>query len=262
MMKVKDVLHFLETKFPLVLASDFDQGKLGLQIGNLETKVERIIVALDVTEMVIDEAINEKAELIISHHPFLFNPVLSINYQEPLGRKLLKVIKNNLNIICMHTNIDVSNNGMNDYLAALLKLNDVNITTSTIDKTSFLRTGTINKKILREYAYEVSKVFGEDRIRVVGNLDKTIHKVGIVGGSGSSLMKEAKNAGCDCFITGEIKHNHALEALEMDLALIEISHNIENLFMKKLVNDLKITFPNLIFMATKTQTNPFIILSN
>lgn len=256
-MQVKDILIYLERLFPLNLASEFDQGKLGMQIGSLDAKVEKVIVALDASEKVIDEAIELNANLIIAHHPFLFNPLLSIDYQNPIGRKLVKVIKNKINIICMHTNIDVSLDGMNDYLASLLGLENISITTPSLDNTSFIRIGTIKKQSLKDLASFVSKVFNEEHLRVVGNLDKMITSVGIVGGSGGTMINEAKRAGCDCFITGEIKHNHALEAIEMDMTLIEIGHHIESLFMMNLVNDLKQAFAFIEVEPTKTNVNPF-----
>ena len=124
-MKVKEIVDFLLEKYPLELASSFDHGKVGLQFGSMSKEVKKVMICLDGTTDVIDEAINNNVDLLICHHPFLFSPILNLDYNSPLGRKMLKVFKSELNIFAMHTNFDTALNGMNDHLAEILELENV-----------------------------------------------------------------------------------------------------------------------------------------
>ena len=124
-MKVKEIVDFLLDKYPLELASSFDYGKVGLQFGSMSKDVKKVMICLDGTTDVIDEAIINNVDLLICHHPFLFNPILNLDYNSPLGKKMLKVFKSELNIFAMHTNFDTALNGMNDHLASILGLENV-----------------------------------------------------------------------------------------------------------------------------------------
>ena len=122
MIKIKDVYNYLTTLYPLENASTFDQGKVGLQFGSMEDEVKKVIICLDTTNDVIDEAIKNGANLIISHHPFMFSPLLNLNYESNFGKKLLKIFNNRINMMAFHTNFDVAIDGMNDALANILNL--------------------------------------------------------------------------------------------------------------------------------------------
>ena len=97
-MKQKELTKFLQENYPESLASSFDLGKIGLQFGSEDKEISKVMITLDATNDVIDEALENKCDLIISHHPFMFNPMLSINYYSIYGKKILKVLDNRLNL--------------------------------------------------------------------------------------------------------------------------------------------------------------------
>lgn len=259
MKTTKEILDFINEKYPLANASDFDKGKVGMQFGSFSAQVSKVMLALDTTEAVIDEAIAKGANLIISHHPFMFSPLVNLNYDSPFGKMLTKVIKHQLNIMAFHTNFDVAEDGMNDELARLLDLNDIHYVTDSIGVDSFLRVGSTDLT-LEELLLKIKKAFQQDAIRYVGNLNQRIKTVGIVGGSGSTEMFEAINAGCDAYITGQIPHHLGLEAKNYNLSIIEVSHAIEFYGVKHLKEVLAQKFSDLEFFLASVGADPFKII--
>ena len=260
MRKVKELVKFLDQKFPFELASSFDQGKMGLQVGSAESEVSGILITLDVTNDVVDEAIEKGANVIISHHPFIFNPIIRIDYDETSGIKLVKVIKNNINIINMHTNYDSAFGGMNDELAQIISLNNVKSYFEDQVDNNFLRYGTINELALKDLALIVKEKFNQTMVRVIGDLDKKISTVGIVGGSGAVEIDHALEVNCDVLITGEVKQNHALYAREKGLAIIEVSHHVESLFKEPLKNIIEEEFANANIFISEKDVDPFTVI--
>ena len=256
-MKVKEIVAYLQTLYPVELASSFDYGKVGLQFGSLSKEVKKVMITLDGTSAVVDEALENNCDMLICHHPFLFNSIINLDYNSPLGKKMLKVFKNELNIFAMHTNFDCAINGMNDYLASLLKLENVYSVPEIPTSDSYFRIGDIEKRSLAEFAYYVKEVFNEEAIRVVGDLDKQVKKVAILGGSGGNYAVTAKKLGCDCIITGEVKQNNAIDAVEYNMAIIEVSHSVEALFKEYIKNQLSEQFKDVEFIVSKKDVNPF-----
>ncbi|NLK63411.1 MAG: Nif3-like dinuclear metal center hexameric protein [Fusobacteria bacterium] len=117
-MKLKKIINILEKKFPVKLKEDWDN--VGLIVGDSNSNIERVQISLDITDGVIDNAINNKVDLIISHHPFIFKSINKVNNETIEGTKLLKIIKNNINIYTLHTNLDSANGGLNDYIASII----------------------------------------------------------------------------------------------------------------------------------------------
>lgn len=258
MAKVIDIVNYLKEKYPLELASSFDEGKIGLQFGNQSKTVQKIMLALDGTYEVIKEAIDNNVDLLITHHPFMFSPLLHLDYQSPLGKKLLLVFKHELNIFAMHTNFDCANNGMNDLLASKLQLDNVSFDSHCPENERFLRIGDVEPIKLNELAVKVKTIFNEDYVRIVGNPDAMIKKVAILGGAGSSYIINAKKLGCDCIITGEIRHNHALDAIDYHMNVIEVSHSVEANFKEYVKKDLEEVFKDVEVLIASNDKNPFL----
>ena len=118
--KCRDIMWLMEDLAPSSYAEEWDNP--GLNVGDAEAEVKKILVALDATEAVIDEAIEKGADMIVTHHPLLFHPVKKINYDRPDGRKIIKLIKNGINMFAAHTNLDSAKGGTNDTLARLIGL--------------------------------------------------------------------------------------------------------------------------------------------
>lgn len=257
MTKVRQIVDFLLRKYPLDLASSFDVGKVGLQFGSLSKKVKKVMIALDGTSAVVDEAIENNVDLLITHHPFLFSPILNLDYNSPLGKKMLKVFKHELNLFSMHTNFDCALDGMNDLLATILGFDNVYAVPEVPTADSFMRIGTIDELSLAEFAYLVKETLNEETVRVVGDLDSKIKKVAVLGGSGGSYCVAAKKLGCDCIITGEVKQNNAIDAIEYGMNIVEVSHSVEALFKEYIKKMLEEAFPEVDFILSTADINPF-----
>ena len=256
MTKVKDITNYLLTKYPTSLASSFDLGKVGLQFGSLNQEVKVVMLALDGSTKVIDEAIMNDVDLLITHHPFMFNSMLSMDYDNPLQEKIKQVIKNDLNVFSMHTNFDVAEGGMNEILAKRLGLKNIRFVGDTLNNESFIRTGEVDEISLNDFLEVVKEKLKVDGLRYTGSLNKKIHKVGILAGSGGFELYLASRLHCDAFITGEVKHNQALDAVDLNLSLIEVSHAVERLYKEKVKAELEKEFPNVTFILANNDTDP------
>ncbi len=241
-MKINEILNYLEKRFPYELASDFDYNKIGLTIGNKNNEVSGILCALDLTLEVIEEAINKKCNLIISHHPFTFAPITKVLVDDEKGALIYKMIKNDISLIAMHTNMDLGIDGVNDTLCKLFELKNSNYGANTKDL--FIRYGEINPLSLLELANKTKQIFNLDGVKVIGDLNKQITKIGLLGGSGGheSDIDNAIKYGCECYITGEIKHHIGLYSNFKDICLIEVNHGIEKVVFNKLSEDLQNEF--------------------
>lgn len=235
-MIIKDIINLLQILYPEENASDFDYGKIGLTIGDENIKVNKILLALDLTEEVVNEAISINANLIVTHHPFIFEPITSISFQSKIGRILRLMFQHQISLFTIHTNLDVGDNGVNDTLTKVLGLKNI---TGKCEKDSFLRIGEIESQSLKEFALHVKESFNLQGIRVIGKLNNKIKKIGIVGGSGSSEIYQAIDSGCDCFITGEVKLHHAQDAVFHQIAVIEVNHGVEKYVLGTIQNQLE-----------------------
>lgn len=258
-MKLSKIINYLQEKYPPTLASSFDVGKIGLQFGSPHSEIKKIMIALDGSSGVVEEAIQKKVDLLITHHPFLFNAMLSMDYETPFGKKMLNVFDHRLNIYAMHTNFDVAKDGMNDILAKMLELDGIHAEKDEIDGNCFLRMGNVAPISLLDFSKKVIQRLELDGVRVIGDKNKMIHKVGIIGGGGSGDIMHAIFHKCDCFITGEVKHNHALDAIDYDIAVIEINHDVESRFKSFLQKELSHVFSSedVEIIVSETETSPF-----
>lgn len=257
MTKTIEILNYIDELYPLSNASSFDTGKIGLQFGNKNAEIKKVLLALDTTKDIIDEAVEIKANLVISHHPFMFYPMLNLDYESGFGKKIVKIIKNDLNIMAFHTNFDVGANGMNDALSNLLGFKNIRFVGEEISSATVMRIGDIEPMKLTDFIEIVKTKFNLKHVKYVGDGDKIVKTIGIVGGSGSSVFNEAYNAGVDCFITGELPHHIGLEAKENDFALIEVNHGVEFYGMETLKNKLQEKFPNVEFIISNNEFDPF-----
>lgn len=257
-MLIKDIVNYLEERFPRELASDMDNERVGLIIGDSKTEVKNILLALDLTFDVILEAINRHANLVIVHHPFLFRPLRTIPFESTTGKILELMFKEKISLYAIHTALDVGRGGVNDTLARLLELKEVR---AIPEKDQFLRCGRIEPLFLRDLAYKVKEIFQLSGVRMVGNPERLIRNVGIVGGGGGHEedVNLAIASGLDCYITGEISHHAALKALENNLALIEVSHGVEKFVFQSLRADLaeELKMAERVF-CSEVNTDPFI----
>ncbi len=256
-MKVNEIVNYLLEKYPLNTAYDSDAGKIGLQFGSMNHEVKKVLIALDGSLAVVEEAEKKKVDFLLLHHPFLYYPMLSLNYDSINGKKMLTIFKNKINVFAMHTNYDVGVNGMNDVLAKKLGLKNIYMTEPEPSSKTLLRIGEVEPVTLGDFVKQTANNLEEPSIRFVGDSNKIIKKVGIVGGSGASEMYTALRNQCDVFVTGEVHHHQALDALENGLCLIEVSHAIERHFASIVKKDLEEQFPDVEFIISENNINPF-----
>lgn len=211
-MKIKDVYRFLDFIAPFDTAEEWDN--CGLSVGSLENEVTKILVALDVTEEVINEAVQNGVQLVVTHHPLIFTPVSSI----PADSLLYKAVKSGVTFISSHTCLDKATGGVNDCLARKVGLK--NVKTSKTD--AFLKIGEIEPCKAEDFALKVKNALGGKVAFTVS--DKKITKVAFCSGAGGDLVTLAAQEGADALLTGEAKHHEYSEAKRLGIALFDAGH--------------------------------------
>ncbi len=249
MATVADILAFMETIAPASTKMSWDN--VGLLCGRKEKEVKKILVALDPFRNVIQEAIDRKADLIVTHHPLIFrNPLLAVNEDTEAGRCVLTLIEHGIAAINAHTNYDVAAEGVNAILARTLELNDISvINPEGVDSEGrpygLLRCGTVDEISLKAFLVGVKEKLNCDGLRYV-DCGKPVHKVAVGGGACADEMQDALAAGCDTFVTSDVKYNQFRTAYELGLNLIDAGHfHTENPAMPVLAQKLREAFPGM-----------------
>lgn len=240
MAKIKDVIRAIENFAPIDLQADFDNS--GLKVGNTDAELSGIMITLDTNTDVVTEAIQKKCNMIIEHHPSIFQPIKYINTDLPIMQALSLAIKYDITIYSAHTNVDFCDGGLNDYVAEQIGLKNI----EKINGNDSPRIGFLPSSLsLNEYAGELKKIFNDNNITTIGDTNKKISKVAIVNGGGGSDEKDlltAVEAGADVFITGDIKYHVARLAKDLNYAIIQVGHyNSEQGFMpliEKIIGDV------------------------
>ncbi|MGL5268575.1 MAG: Nif3-like dinuclear metal center hexameric protein [Spiroplasma sp.] len=227
-MKLLDIITKLDSVFPIADAANWDN--VGWQIKSKNIDIDCILVAIDVTESVINEAIKANIKLIIVHHPFIFD---FTDIKNSKWKKILydKLIKNNINIYVLHTNFDKNINGMSFLIAQDLKLNNIKY----FDSDKFSVSGWYDDLSLRKVITLVKSYFGFEQIKVItNNLATKINKVVLAPGAGGNiieLINKEKDSTVSLLITGEMKWHQELEARDKDINVLILGHNMEEKFV-------------------------------
>lgn len=247
MATVADILSFVESLAPHSMKMSWDN--VGLLCGRKEKEVNRILVALDPFRNVIDEAVEIGADCIVTHHPLIFrNPLMAVNEDSETGRCVLTLIEHGIAAINAHTNYDLAPGGVNDVLAQTLGLNNIAvINPEGIDEAGnpygLLRCGTIAETPLQDFLTDVKRNLNCDGLRYVDS-GNPVRKVAVGGGSCADEMGDALAAGCDTFVTADVKYNQFRTAYELGLNLIDAGHfHTENPSMPVLAQKLQAAFP-------------------
>ena len=260
-MKAYELISWLEGMFPPEAAEDWDN--VGLLVGDDNCEVEHVFLALDLTEPVLEEAAAAGADMIINHHPMIFSGIKKINNHTFLGRKVLKLIKNDIVYYAMHTNYDVL--GMADLSADYLKLTDTSVLSVTESRDGreegFGRVGMLPEPMtLGQCAQYVKKCNRLEDVRVYGDLDQIVKKAAICTGSGKSMIREAIAAGADVYITGDIDHHTGIDTVAEGMSLIDAGHyGTEYIFAEALKEKLLSQFPDLKVTCARVQS-PYTVI--
>lgn len=248
MTTVADILNFVETLAPRNMKMDWDN--VGLLCGSRKTEVTKVLVALDPFEHVCKEAADWGAELIVTHHPIIFQAMKSITDETSIGRGLLCLCKNGISAINAHTNLDQAPGGVNDVLAQKLGLQNIQVispvgTNEDGIPYGLLRCGYVAEQTLEDFLSHVRNTLGCEGLRYVAG-SKTVHKVAVGGGSCAGAMLDALQAGCDTFVTADIKYNQFWDAHDLGLNLIDAGHfQTENPTTHVLAEKLRAAFPEI-----------------
>lgn len=216
MLTVQQVYDFINERAPFETQLAFDNS--GMLVGHPDNEVTGVHFALDVTNHVIDEAIANGANLIVTHHPMMFSAIKRLVETGHEARLLCRLIRAGISLISAHTNLDQAPGGCNDVLAQTIGLTD-------IEGEGFVRVGALPHPMTAvELAAHIGEKLG-DVVRVMGDPAAVITKVGMCSGSGADEWPAAAAMGAQAFLTGEVKHHIALEASDAGVVMLEAGHH-------------------------------------
>ena len=224
-LKIKEFVEYMEEIAPAKLKESYDN--VGFLIGDKEEKINKVLIALDATLEVIEEAKEKGVNLLITHHPLLFRKPSSITTDTLQGRRIIELIKNDINLYASHTNLDSVKNGMNDTIMNMLGFNTYEI----LEKNSFEEGSGIGRigdlkeeKTLEEMCDLAKKALDLKFIKVVGAMDKKIKRVAVINGSGQDFFEKARIKGADLIITGDTSYHFVSDYMEMGVSIMDIGH--------------------------------------
>ena len=256
LVKIKDIASALEMFAPLPLQEGYDNS--GLQIGLTEAEVTGVLLCLDVTEKVVEEAVTSGCNLIVSHHPLIFSPLKRITGGNYVERCVLKALANGIAIYASHTNMDSVQGGVNYRIAEKIGLENL----SFLDAKSGLSAGAGVVGELpaaedeRDFLVRLKGLFGIQCIRHNRLSGRKIRRVALCGGAGGFLLSQAIAQGVDAFLTGEMRY-HDYFGHEGDLLITEMGHyESEQYTMEIFAEVLEKHFPELKIVKTSHNTNP------
>lgn len=256
---VSDIYNELKNYAPLEYALDFDNP--GHLVGDLRQPVERVLIALDATSAVIDEALKNNAQLIISHHPLIFNKLGAVVADDSVARRVIRLIKSDVSLICMHTNLDAAEGGVNDILAEKIGLRNCRVldVLGTCENREYGigRVGELSQEEdVTTFLKHVKSVLNAPGLRYAAS-DRKVKKVAVGGGSCGSYLEKVYNIGCDAFVTADVKHDVFLTARELGVTVIDAGHfSTENPVCMAIDKRLRQCFPTLDVSIAKANREP------
>lgn len=217
------------------LAEHWDH--VGLQIGDPDQPIHRLMTTLDVRPETVDEAVSMGVDFIFAHHPVMFHPAKDLDTRNPQNAMYAKILANHITVYAAHTNLDTANGGMNDWLAAKLGLTNcqplVPAGSDPVSKepVGMGRVGTINGAMnAREFAEFCRRLFKVPGLRLITNpadAEKPIHRVAVLGGAGQDFYEQAVQAGADAYVTGDVSYHFAHDMIANHLTVVDPGHHIE-----------------------------------
>lgn len=260
MKTVKDIIKVMEKIAPVKLKEDFDN--VGLMVGNKEKEVSKILLALDCTLDVIKEAKDNGVDLIITHHPLIFQKPRNITMDTLQGRKIIELIKNDISLYSSHTNLDSVKGGLNQTIVELLGYKDIGV----IEKNRFSEDQNDGLGRLVELKgetsiYEIIENVKEkleiDNLRIVKGNEK-VNKLAIINGSGQGFIAKAISMGADCIITGDTTYHFASDCKENGISIIDIGHFLSEwkVFLK-VMDRVKESVTDIEFIESNKVNDPY-----
>ena len=248
-MKLNDFIAAMETIAPKELALPWDNP--GLLIGTEKSDISKVLVALDCSVQTAKEAIQWGADLLLTHHPVFFGGVKRIAPDDPNTAGAYMLIRNGIGLFAAHTNLDSADGGVNDCLAEVLGLQDV----QKLLPDEMGRIGSLASPMpFVDFARMVEQKLAA-RVRISGEDSAPVQRIALVGGSAAEDMFAAKAAGADVFITGEMKHHLALQAEAMGLCIVEAGHyETEKVVLQPLISRLQALTNDVQYKLTRSES--------
>jgi len=230
----------LKLMAPLELQMDFDNA--GFLVGDRGRRVEKALLALDATSEVIDEAIDFGADMIITHHPLIWNAMKSLTTDDIMQRRVMKLVKNNISLVSMHTNLDIADGGVNDVLLSLLGADLI----SALDEDGCGRVGQLREPTDMAHFLPFCKAALRTNGLRYYDAGRPVERLAVMGGAGGASLERAYELGCDTYLTSDIKYDQFLTARELGINLIDGDHFCtENPVIYALHERLSLAFPGV-----------------
>lgn len=265
MTTLSEFVALAHTLWPLEGSEEWDSS--GLVVGNSSQQIRSVLLAVDAVSATVTEAIDLKADLLLTHHPLLLKPIHSVSEERYKGSLLSGLIRNNIALLASHTNADVVENGVSDVIAKALGLTNIApITAGKTPRTGIGRVGNLATPIsLGDLAHQLAKILPHTAggVKVSGDYTQPITRVSLCGGAGDSLLSEPHVVGADVYITSDLRHHPAQEAREQALisggpALIDVSHwASEWLWLETAASQLQALLPDVRFHVSELRTDPW-----
>ena len=222
---VTDICLFMNELAPVKYAESWDNP--GLLLGHLAQHVHKIMVALDLSPEVAEQAIEQECDIIITHHPYYFSLPKTLAVTDTKMEVLYELIRHDIALYAAHTNLDAAKGGVNDVLAARLGLDEVTeIPRKDCPEQGLARIGVLDEPMaLKDFAAKVRDDLGAEHLTYAGG-DEPVYKVAVVGGSGADFMEDALAAGADTLVTGDLKYHVAQKALNLGLNVVDGTHQL------------------------------------
>lgn len=218
-MTVKELYKFLDSRIPSARSCEWDNDGL-MCCTEPNRAVKKVLVALDITDDVIDRAIEGGYDVIVSHHPLIFHPIKNITAGESVPNRLIKLVKSGISAMSFHTRLDSLDGGVNDELAKCLALNNI----KPFGEDGMGRIGEIeNEMTAREFAEYVASSLSACGVSYADG-GRSVRKVAVLGGAGSDSIHEATEAGADAYVSGEFSHHNYIESKESGITIVCAGH--------------------------------------
>ncbi len=260
MVRLSKIIEELELIAPSEAKCSWDN--VGLLVGDEGQRISRVFVCLDITSENVSAAVEFGADLIISHHPLIFEPMKNITENTVTGGIVRTLIQNNISAFCMHTSFDVADGGMNDLLAMKLGLENIRKFThdECIDENGeslegIGRVGVLERPMrLADFLVYLKNILGSEALKFCGNMEETVQTVALCTGSGGSELYAAYHSGADVFVTGDLKHDHGRIAREIGLNMVDAGHfETENIICGFLAEFFDNRFPEIQVMQSEAK---------
>jgi len=271
MVRIKDIFQWIDSWAPFRYAESWDN--CGLQVGDPESQVTRVLVALDPASCVLREAQELGSQCVVTHHPLLLRPINSVRTDSWPGSIIRQALLSGISIIAAHTNLDAAAQGTNVQLKDLLGLDVIGPLDAgavPCGDERYMGIGLVGllprEATLESLAAKLNGVLGGTVVRITGDLRKQITRVAVCTGSGGSLMGKVLASGAEVFVTGDLKYHDARFAEESGLAVIDIGHFASEKLVLEPFGDFlrsraKSEGAELEVFVSKSETDPFQVIT-